>query len=134
MSRSAELCTSTCRILSVTTVTRPRRLATAAIRSVSRPGRQLAAILGRSEAAVPTHHHQAIDRLGAGLVATAWTDDGMIEAVEFGQPAGEFGQRDGTSGAFMVAVQWHPEAGDDPSLFAALIAAASQATQRPADA
>lgn len=87
------------------------------------PGSQLSAILGRSEAAVPTHHHQAIDRLGAGLVATAWADDGVIEAAEFDR---------GTS--FMVAVQWHPEAGKDLSLFTALIAAAGQAIQRPADA
>ena len=79
-------------------------------------GSQLAAVLGRTEAAVPTHHHQAIDRLGDGLVATAWTDDGMIEAVELEATA-----------RFMLAVQWHPEAGTDPSLFAALIAAASQA-------
>jgi len=84
-------------------------------------GSQLSGLLGRTEAAVPTHHHQAIDRLGAGLIATAWTDDGMIEAVEFGQPAEHASQ-------FMVAVQWHPEAGEDPSLFTALIAAASQAT------
>jgi putative glutamine amidotransferase len=84
-------------------------------------GSQLSALLGRTEAAVPTHHHQAIDRLGSGLVATAWTDDGVIEAVEFGQP-------DENADRFMVGVQWHPEAGDDPSLFNALIAAASQAT------
>jgi putative glutamine amidotransferase len=82
---------------------------------------QLAAILGRSEAAVPTHHHQAIDRLGAGLVATAWTDDGVIEAVEFDQPAAD-------DAPFMIAVQWHPEAGDDLSLFTALVGAASQTT------
>ena len=79
-------------------------------------GTQLSAILGRSEAAVPTHHHQAIDRLGAGLVATAWTDDGVIEAIEFGQP-------DRNPDRFMVAVQWHPEAGDDPSLFNGLLVA-----------
>jgi putative glutamine amidotransferase len=78
---------------------------------------QLAAILGRSEAAVPTHHHQAIGRLGAGLLATAWTDDGVIEAVELDQDA-----------PFMIAVQWHPEAGDDASLFGALVAAAGQAS------
>jgi putative glutamine amidotransferase len=77
------------------------------------PQTQLAGILGWPEAAVPTHHHQAIDRLGAGLVATAWTDDGVIEAVEFDHAA-----------PFMVAVQWHPEAGDDLSLFTALTAAA----------
>jgi putative glutamine amidotransferase len=28
---------------------------------------------------------------------------------------------------FLVAVQWHPEMGDDPSLFEGLIAAASRA-------
>ena len=82
-------------------------------------GTQLAAILGRSEAAVPTHHHQAIDRLGAGLVATAWTDDGVIEAVEFDQGCRLM------RAPFMIAVQWHPEAGDDLSLFTALVAAAA---------
>jgi putative glutamine amidotransferase len=85
------------------------------------PAARLAEALGRTEAAVPTHHHQAIDALGAGLVATAWTDDGVIEAIEFGageDPAGD--------GRFMVAVQWHPEVGDDPGLFDALIAAAAR--------
>ena len=84
------------------------------------PGSQLSAVLSRTEAAVPTHHHQAVDRLGTGLVATAWTDDGVIEAVEF-QAGGP-----GPAGPFMLAVQWHPEAGDDPSLFASLIAAAGR--------
>jgi putative glutamine amidotransferase len=78
-------------------------------------GSQLARLLGRTEAAVPTHHHQAVDRLGDGLVATAWADDGTLEAAELHEP-----------GAFMIAVQWHPEAGDDPSLFDALIAAAAR--------
>jgi putative glutamine amidotransferase len=76
-------------------------------------GSQLARLLGRTEADVPTYHHQAIDQLGDGLVPTAWADDGTIEAVELAEPA-----------SFMVAVQWHPEAGEDPSLFDALIAAA----------
>jgi putative glutamine amidotransferase len=68
---------------------------------------------------VPTHHHQAIDRLGDGLVATAWADDGTIEAVE------------DRSVPFLLAVQWHPEAGDDLSLFRSLVAAATEfAAQR----
>lgn len=85
------------------------------------PGTQLSGILGRSEAAVPTHHHQAIDRFGTGLVATAWTDDGIIEAAEFASA-----EAGGVPAAvpFMIAVQWHPEAGDDLSLFRALVAAA----------
>lgn len=79
------------------------------------PQSQLARLLGRTEAAVPTHHHQAIDRVGDGLVPTAWADDNTIEAIELVEPM-----------SFMVAVQWHPEAGDDPSLFDALIAAADR--------
>jgi putative glutamine amidotransferase len=82
------------------------------------PGTRLAAVLGPAAGhgiAVPTHHHQAIDRLGAGLAATAWTADGIVEAVE-----PESGDT-----AFLLAVQWHPEAGDDLSLFRALTAAAA---------
>jgi putative glutamine amidotransferase len=80
------------------------------------PDSRLAAVLGAAAAgefSVPTHHHQAIDRLGEGLLATAWTADGIIEAAELAGPG------------FVLAVQWHPEAGDDPSLFRALLAAAS---------
>jgi putative glutamine amidotransferase len=81
------------------------------------PGSRLAGILGGNGAgvAVPTAHHQAIDRLGDGLVATAWAEDGIVEAVE---PTG-------SGGAFFVAVQWHPEAGADPRLIKALVGAAS---------
>jgi putative glutamine amidotransferase len=87
------------------------------------PGSRLHGTLGRTEAAVPTHHHQAIDKLGTSLVATAWADDGVVEAVEIAQPD----EQAAGVAPFMVAVQWHPEAGDDLSLFAALVAAAAQA-------
>jgi putative glutamine amidotransferase len=60
----------------------------------------------------PTHHHQAVDRLGDGLVATAWAADGTVEGLEV---------NGGT--VFAVGVQWHPEEGDDPRLFQALVAA-----------
>ena len=81
------------------------------------PGTRLAGILGADGdgADVPTAHHQAVDRLGEGLVATAWAEDGVIEAVE-ASAAGD---------PFLVAVQWHPEAGTDPRLIEALVAAAS---------
>jgi putative glutamine amidotransferase len=83
------------------------------------PGSRLAGLLGSPDAGgelrldVPTTHHQAIGQLGDGLAATAWAEDGTIEAVEL---AG----RD----EFLIAVQWHPEAGTDPRLFQALVQAA----------
>jgi putative glutamine amidotransferase len=90
------------------------------------PGSRLAGVLGAAAPGsaqpagipVPTHHHQAIDRLGGGLVATAWTEDGVIEAVELAE-SGRLVP------AFAMAVQWHPEVGEDPSLFHALVAAAA---------
>lgn len=58
------------------------------------------------------YHHQAIDRLGEGLIAAAFCD-GVIEAVEM---PGE---------DFLVGVQWHPEETlDDLRLFAGLVDAA----------
>jgi putative glutamine amidotransferase len=75
-------------------------------------GTLLASILGAAELEVPSYHHQGIDRLGEQLVATAWAQDGAVEGLEDpGLP-------------FCVAVQWHPEAGTDPALFRALVAAA----------
>lgn len=46
---------------------------------------------------VNSYHHQGLERLGAGLVVTARTQDELIEAVE------------GSSGAWLLGVQWHPE-------------------------
>lgn len=75
-------------------------------------GSRLASLLSWGDADVPTHHHQAIDALGTGLTVSATADDGTIEAVE-----------DATV-PFLIGVQWHPEAGDDPALFEALVDAA----------
>lgn len=78
------------------------------------PGTRLAELLSWQCAGVPTHHHQAIERLGGGLRPSAHAEDGVIEAVE--DPAMPF----------LVGVQWHPEASDDPALFEALVAAARE--------
>ena len=94
------------------------------------PGTRLASILGDGTAGldVPTAHHQAIDMLGDGLVATAWAADGVIEAVELP------GAGDAAAGPFVLAVQWHPEAGTDRRLVEALVAAASAGASRAAPA
>jgi putative glutamine amidotransferase len=75
----------------------------------------LAGIIGTG-AVVPTHHHQGIGKLGTGLVATAWADDGTVEAVEL----------ESTDHPFTLGVQWHPEAAAEHSLFRALIETASR--------
>jgi putative glutamine amidotransferase len=61
---------------------------------------KLANIAGAVDAIVNSHHHQAIESVGADLVATAWASDGVIEAIEDPRPD-----------RFVMAVQWHPELG-----------------------
>ena len=53
--------------------------ATSSMRTV--PGTRLAALIGESSDA-QCYHHQAIDRLGEGLIVSAADSDGVIEAVE----------------------------------------------------
>jgi gamma-glutamyl-gamma-aminobutyrate hydrolase PuuD len=75
------------------------------------PGSALHRLVGPT-AAVDCHHHQGLDRIAPDLTASAWAEDGVVEAVE--SP----GRR------FCLAVQWHPEAGQDRRLFSALVASA----------
>jgi gamma-glutamyl-gamma-aminobutyrate hydrolase PuuD len=75
-------------------------------------GSRLGRVLG-PRAAVKSHHHQGIGRIGEGLAVTAHAEDGTVEAVE--EP----------SRRFAVGVLWHPEAGDDARLFAELVAEAA---------
>jgi putative glutamine amidotransferase len=46
------------------------------------PDSRLAHVLGTTRAQVRSWHHQGIDRLGEGLRAVAWAEDGVVEAVE----------------------------------------------------
>ena len=71
-------------------------------------GSRLGEIVG-SMPQVTSHHHQALGRVGDGLVETAWAADGTLEGVE------------DPSQRFVVGVQWHPEAGEDAALFEALV-------------
>lgn len=65
------------------------------------------------ETDVPTYHHQAVDRLGTGLLASAYAADGTVEAVELPDPA------------WVLGVQWHPEMSEDVRVMRALAKAAS---------
>ncbi|MFE5027304.1 gamma-glutamyl-gamma-aminobutyrate hydrolase family protein [Streptomyces sp. NPDC056656] len=66
------------------------------------------------ESDVPTYHHQAVDRLGRGLVASAHAADGTVEAVEL------------QSLTWVLGVQWHPEMGEDARVMGGLIRAAAR--------
>ena len=61
-------------------------------------GSQLARLAEGESALVNSHHHQAVERVGRELLATAWTSDGLIEALE-----------DTRQDRFLLGVQWHPE-------------------------
>ncbi|WP_420878325.1 gamma-glutamyl-gamma-aminobutyrate hydrolase family protein [Streptomyces sporangiiformans] len=65
------------------------------------------------EASVPTYHHQSVDRLGSGLMASAHAPDGTVEAVELPGPG------------WVLGVQWHPEMGEDLRVMEGLVRAAS---------
>jgi putative glutamine amidotransferase len=66
------------------------------------------------ETSVPAYHHQAVDRLGTGLLPSAYAEDGTVEAVEL--PAAD---------GWALGVQWHPEMGEDPRVMRALVRAAA---------
>jgi putative glutamine amidotransferase len=82
------------------------------------PGTRLAAVAGAGPLAVNSFHHQAVDRLGRGLVISARAEDGTVEGIE----------RPGA--AFVLGVQWHAETlAERPvqlALFEALIGAAAE--------
>lgn len=61
---------------------------------------KLSEILRTHDLLVNSHHHQSIETVGLDLIPTAWSSDGVIEAIE-----------DPRHDRFVVAVQWHPELG-----------------------
>jgi putative glutamine amidotransferase len=72
------------------------------------PASKLGELVG-DHAPVKSHHHQGYGRIGEGLREVAWADDGTVEALE------------DPDKRFAVGVLWHPEAGEDFTLFRALV-------------
>jgi putative glutamine amidotransferase len=87
---------------------RPAAGCFAAVEVVTEPGSMVAKIWGE-RTTVRCSHHQAIEALGRGLVVTARSADGLIEAVELPEAP------------FVVGVQWHPEEDLDLRPFQALL-------------
>jgi putative glutamine amidotransferase len=89
------------------------------------PRSRIRRIIGATTVMANSFHHQGVQpqRLGRGLVATAWsTADGVIEAIEPPE-----------AGRFVLGVQWHPERQtNEPqhmAIFEALVKAARRKGQ-----
>lgn len=65
--------------------------------TVTEPDSEIAHVLAGS-CRVNSLHHQAIKHIGHGLKKTAYSEDGLVEAVEAADTY-----------PYLVAVQWHPE-------------------------
>ena len=83
------------------------------------PGSLAARAAGSEQVVVKSHHHQGVDRVGAGLVVTGWSlPDQIPEAVEL--PGHEWA----------LGVQWHPEEDVRDRVIGALVEAASGVAAR----
>lgn len=72
-------------------------------------GTRLAGMLTGADLDVRVGHHQAVGRVGEGLVVAARAEDGVVEAVEAAE-------------GWVVGVQWHPEeAKSDPEVLDRLL-------------
>lgn len=58
---------------------------------------QLKELLGTTQLGVNSLHHQSVKKLPSGFIATAFSPDGVLEAME------------APNRLFCLAVQWHPE-------------------------
>jgi putative glutamine amidotransferase len=83
------------------------------------PSSRLSVACGVEVMSCASYHHQAVDRLGDGLRAVGWSDDGLVEAIE-------------RESGWMIGVQWHPEetAGRDRSQQALFDALTERARDR----
>jgi len=82
------------------------------------PGSRLANILGTTHIAVNSLHHQSVGVAAPDTCVTAYSPDGVVEALEMPQKK------------FVLSIQWHPEDlyRDDPAmkrLFKAFVEAAA---------
>ncbi len=64
-----------------------------------KPGTLLAQISGFQQGFVNSAHHQGLDQIADELNVSAFSEDGVVEAIEY---------KDANK-PFLLAVQWHPE-------------------------
>jgi putative glutamine amidotransferase len=78
-------------------------------------GTLAAAAAGETTHVTKSHHHQGVDRLGAGLLVSGVSKlDALPEAIEL------------PDRTFVLGVQWHPEADEHSAVLGALVDAAAR--------
>jgi putative glutamine amidotransferase len=87
------------------------------------PDSRLASILGTTQVAVNSLHHQSVERPAPSVVITGYSPDGVVEALE------------APDKRFVLSVQWHPEDlynGDEAMkrLFESFVQAARESAAR----
>ena len=84
------------------------------------PGSLAERVVGAEHTEVKSAHHQGLEELGEGVVASGHADDGVVEAIEL------------PDRSFAVGVLWHPEEDERSRVVGALVEAAR--SRRPAQA
>jgi putative glutamine amidotransferase len=68
---------------------------------------------------VKSAHHQGLEELGEGVVASGYADDGIVEAIDLpGQ-------------GFAVGVLWHPEEDEQSRVVGSLVKEARERMKAP---
>jgi putative glutamine amidotransferase len=79
------------------------------------PGSLAAHAVGSESTPVKSHHHQGVDELGEGLIASGWSvGDEIVEAIELPRDAHQFA----------LGVLWHPEEDEASRVIGSLVEAA----------
>lgn len=68
------------------------------------PDSWLSSLTGILQGETNSNHHQSADIIGDGLIKSAITEDGVVEAID---------QKDADGKSFLCLVQWHPERMND---------------------
>jgi putative glutamine amidotransferase len=84
------------------------------------PGSLAERVVDGEHTEVKSAHHQGVDVLGEGVVATGWADDGVVEAIEL------------PDRSFAVGVLWHPEEDERSRVIGSLVEEARERMQAAA--
>jgi putative glutamine amidotransferase len=82
-------------------------------------GSLAARVVGGERTEVKSAHHQGLEELGEGVVASGYADDGIVEAIEL------------PGRSFAVGVLWHPEEDERSRVVGSLVSEARDRMKAP---